>query len=177
MTFKIVLTVDWVLFVFNYFFNYYYLLKQNIIELRYWPFISSQSWPFVINLYWSQHENKYRLNGFKTSVRLVNWVYALCTQLSVTQLHTEVVLKRSSSFSQVNHLLLWWSSSKVMAEEVMCQRDSGRARFNTITFIELMWNDSSCKTNTTGNFKGSVQLYLQYWPCSESPRRTEFQRF
>lgn len=87
-------------------------------------------------------------------------LYPQCTRLLVTQHHAKVFIKsRSSPFPEVNHLLLWWSSSKAMAEDVMCQSDSGRARFNTITFMESMWNDSSYKTETIENFKWIVYIY------------------
>lgn len=94
------------------------------------------------------------------SVHPIYQLYPQCTQLLLTQHHAKVFIKsRSSPFSEVNHLLLWWSSSKAMAEDVMCQSDSGRARFNTITFMESMWNDSSYKTETIENFKWIVSIY------------------
>ena len=65
-----------------------------------------------------------------------------------------------------SHLLVWWSSSRVIPVVVMCHRDSDKARFSTITLMESMWRDSNWEEKDTERSSGGLRCDTDchlYW--------------
>lgn len=95
-------------------------------------------------------KNSYQLTAFEHfTAQLSHW------EVPRQPVNNRFVIKfvffiraRQKITGQRDYRLLWWSSNKVMPAMVMCQRDSDRAAFGTITLTELTWNDSSWKQRT-----------------------------